>query len=155
MSDAKQIQRDGMRGQDAEETSKSEEVPGDGPDQTPPPPSWIVWTVRLVSLATLFGIIGFLLYLALRTEVPAQFDIDLEFGDAEQREGQWVLPVELVNSSTEAVNEVVLEVVQGDVTRSTTVALLGEGEMIEIEFRLPQEPSEGNTEANVLSYQSP
>ena len=155
MSDAKQIQRDGMKGQDAEETSKSDQVPGDGPDQTPPPPSWIVWAVRLSSLATLFAIIGYLIHLAVRPEVPAQFDINLEFGNAEQREGQWVLPVEVTNSSTEAVNEVVLEVAQGDVTRTTTIGLLGEGEQIAIEFRLPREPSEGNTEASVLSYQSP
>ena len=155
MSSAEQAQRDGMEGKPADDSSEKKDVPGDGPDDVTPPPSWIVWTVRLFSLGVLFAIIGYLLHLALRTQVPAQFDIGLQFADAERRDGQWVLPVELTNSSTEAVNEVVLEIAQGDVSRTTTVGLLGEGEMIAIEFRFPREPSQGNTEATVLSYQSP
>ena len=153
MSDAKEIQKHGMDGEPDKSDKKN--VPGDKPEDVTPPPSWIVWTVRLLSLATLLAIIGYLIHLAARPEVPAQFDIGLQFADAERRDGQWVLPVEFTNTSTEAVNEVVLEIAQGDVSRTTTVGLLGEGEMIAIEFRFPREPSQNNTEATVLSYQSP
>ena len=154
MTNTMQAQRDGMKGEPADGATE-ESVPGDRPGEITPPPSWIVWFMRLFSLAILLALIGYLLYLALRPTVPAQFDIGLDFGGAERREGQWVLPVELTNSSTEAVSEIVLEVLQGEVTRTVTIALLGEGEMAEVEFRFPREPSESNTDAAILSYQSP
>ena len=156
MSEIRVQQANGSSGDpDSGKSGNKEAVPGDGEDERTPAPSGLVWAVRLASLAILFGIIGYLLYLALRPQVAAQFDIALQFDEAERRQGSWVLPVELTNTSTEAVGSVMLEVAQGDATRTATVSLLGEGETAVLEFHLPREPREGAVEASVLSYQSP
>ena len=142
----------------AEEVELFDET-GDGvPDdqgEESPPPTLLTWFARALSIAMIGSLIGYLVYLCLRPEVPAQFDVITHFDRAEQRDGAWVLPVDVLNTSTEAMASVVVDIEQGDVTRSFTVTLMGEGERAIAEVRLPERPTADNVTADVTSYQSP
>ena len=136
---------------------------GDGtPDdkgETAPPPSWLVWTVRVFSVGTLLAIIAYLLYLALRTDIPASFEIKPDFDAVAQRGVAWTLPIDVVNVSTEAVSDLMIEVVQtgpnGETARTATLVLVGEGETLELEMLFPERPRADAIETRVLSYQNP
>ena len=129
-------------------------VPDDQGEESPPP-TLMTWIVRLVSVALIGSLIGYLVYLSLRPEVAAQFDVIANVDRAEQRDGAWVLPVDVLNTSTESMASVVVEIEQGNVTRSFTVTLMGEGERAIAEVRLPERPTADNIVADVTSYQSP
>ena len=120
-----------------------------------PPPTLLAWSARIITIATLFSLIGYLLFLCLRDPVSARFDIVMDFDRAEQRGSAWVLPVEVTNTSTESMGNVTVEVVQGETTRSFELLLMGEGEMGDAEVRLPDRPTLANTQADVVSYVSP
>ena len=120
-----------------------------------PPPTIAAWITRAVTVGSLLFIVGYLLYLCFRPEVPANFDIEMDFAGAEERGGLWVLPVNVTNTSTEAMGGVTVEVVQGETTRTFQFSLMGEGERGEAEVRLPERPVEGDVEADVTSYTSP
>ena len=133
-------------------------LPNDRTD-TVPPPSAVEWGARIASVSLMALLVGYLLYLCLRPQVPAQFDVAPDYARAELRNGVWVLPVEVSNSSTESVTDVAVEITlagaDGEVARSTTIYILGEGESAMVEMQFPERPTEGNTEAVVGSYQSP
>jgi|GEM_PF-6950653 len=127
----------------------------DDEGESSPPPSAVTWTARVLSLGMVLSLIGYLAYLIVRPVVPAQFDVEPDFKAVEQRGSQWVLPVELTNTSTVALANVVVDISQGNVTRSFTVVLMGEGEKAQAEVRLPERPTLSNITADVTSYQSP
>lgn len=136
---------------------------GDGiPDdkgETAPPPTWLVWTTRILSVGTLAAVVGYLLFLALRAPVPASFEIRPDFDAVAPRGEAWTLPLDVVNVSTEAVSDLMIEVVQegvdGETARTATLMLLGEGETLELEMLFPERPRPDTTETRVLSYQNP
>lgn len=134
--------------------STGDGVPDDHGDIAPPP-TWLAWTARILTVGTLAAMILYLVYLILRDPVSARFDIDLMFDEAENRNGVWVLPVEVTNASTESIGNVTVEVTQGDTTRSFELMLMGEGEMGDAEVTFDLRPTEANTEAQVVSYVSP
>lgn len=124
------------------------------------PPSLVVWAVRIGALTLLGCIVGYLVNLVITDDVPAQFRFELDWPAVENRRGNYVLPIEVVNDSTEAVNEVVVRAEldgpgDNDETVEYTIALMGEGEVADAELLFTQRPTEANTTFRVLSYQSP
>ena len=117
-------------------------LPNDRTD-TVPPPSAMEWGARIASLSLLALLVGYLLFLCFRTQVPAQCDVSPEFDRAMLRNGVWVLPVEVSNISTESVTDVAVDVTLttgGEATtQSTTIYILGEGESarLEVQFTEP------------------
>lgn len=124
------------------------------------PPTLVVWIVRIIAVGLLAGIVGYLIHLVITDTVPAQFAFDVDWPAVENRRGNYVLPVEVVNDSTSAVNEVVIEVTldgpgDRDETVEYTIALMGEGEAADAEVLFEQRPTRDNVTLRVLSYQSP
>ena len=132
---------------------------GDGtPDDhgdVAPPPTWAAWLARIVTVGSLVCIIAYLLFLAMRPRVDAQFDIALDFDALEARGGQWVLPVEVTNASTVSMGSVNVEIESGDTLRTFALSLMGEGESGTAEVTFPARPDPDATEARVVSYVSP
>ena len=71
-----------------------------------------------------------------------------------------MLPLVVENTSTESVTELTLGVehrpeASDVVSRTTTVYILGEGEVKRLEMMFPERPDPTRTQAHVHSYQSP
>ena len=133
----------------------------DAGDEELLPPTLVVWAVRAATLGALGLLVGYLTYMIVSDTVPAQFDIRPDFAELEARDGAFVLPVDVVNDSTEAVTEVVVVATldapgeADDEQISYTVALMGEGERATAELRFQTRPTDANTDFRVTSYQSP
>ncbi|WP_298918305.1 hypothetical protein [uncultured Algimonas sp.] len=125
-----------------------------------PPPTFVIWVVRLLSVSAMLMIVAYLVYMIMSDTVPAQFDIRPEFSELDERDGNFVLPLTVVNTSTVAVTTVVVVAeLDGpgdrDDTISATLPLMGEGETARLDLVFEQKPSEGNLKLRVTSYQSP
>lgn len=139
-------------------SSKSDS--SDSAFQEDPAPTVLVWAARLVTLGALAIIIGYLVHLIFTDERPAQFVIDAQYDQLDQRNGNYVLPIRLTNDSTEAVTSVVLDAeldLPGDETTnlSATLPLMGEGESAMLEMVFQTRPTPDTLDLRVSSYQSP
>lgn len=126
-----------------------------------PPPTLLAWAARILSLGILAVIVGFLLYMIVSDEVPAQFELAADFDGVSERGGMFVLPLEVTNDSTSAITDVGVEIIldapgeADDQTVSITIPLMGEGETAAAEILFGARPTESNTTVRVTSYQSP
>ncbi|MGB6229400.1 MAG: hypothetical protein WBF53_04655 [Litorimonas sp.] len=132
----------------------------EGPFREDPPPTLLVWAARLLTLAAVLSIVGYLVWLIFTDTRPAQFIVDAQYDELEARNGSWVLPIRVVNDSTEAVTNVVLDAAltppgEEEVNLSTTLPLMGEGESAMLEMVFETRPEPETLDLRVSSYQSP
>ena len=124
-----------------------------------PAPTALIWVARLLSLAALLSIVGYLLYMIATDNRPAQFEIEADFAGLREQGGRYVLPVSVINDSTEAVTAVVVDAVleTGDEPEeiSLTLPLMGEGERARVEIVFDARPTAERLDIDVSSYQSP
>ncbi len=147
--------------QDKKQDGKDKSGGTSGDPSPDVPPTILVWTARLVSLGLFAAIIGYLLYMVATDDTPAQFDVEPDWAKVEQRNGMIVLPVTVINDSTEAVTDVVMNVTQdlpgeeNDDSFSVTIPLMGEGERALVELVFETVPIEDDITFRISSYQSP
>lgn len=124
------------------------------------PPTMVVWTVRVLSVAALLALLIYLINGALSPTVLPQFTVNLDHDGVEKRGQSWVLPGKVTNNSTRSVTALIVEVTIDDeegepVSRQVEIPLIGQGEHVAFELRYPTEPIASDTSSDILSYLSP
>lgn len=126
-----------------------------------PPPTILEWSVRIGSLLILVGLTIYLIATGLLPTQPPKFDVAFDVEQSMQREGRWVLPVEVINVGTLAVEDLQLTLAlvkpDGEVVEeiSSTISLIGQNELFNLEFWLDEDPRNFDLEIKVNSYKVP
>ena len=148
-------------------TDKDNQTKPDGGSETKPKakakenpaPTALVWTARILSLGALLSIVGYLFFMIATDNRPAQFEIRPDFDALREQGGRYVLPVSVINDSTDAVTAVVVDAVLdagGEPEEiSLTLPLMGEGETARVEIVFDARPTPDTLDIDVSSYQSP
>ncbi len=143
----------------SEDTDVIETETGRAKGKEDPAPTALVWLARFLSLGALLSIVSYLIFLIATDNRPAQFDIKSDFAALREQGGRYVLPVSIINDSTEAVTAVVVDAVlktSGEPEEmSLTLPLLGEGETARVEIVFDSRPTPDTLDVDVSSYQSP
>ena len=151
-----------LRRSDGPPEANTPKAPENDPSATDQqlPPTLVIWAVRLGALGLLGSIVLYLVQLIVTPDIPAQFRFDVDWPSVENRRGNYVLPIEVINDSTTAVNTVVVRATLDlgggeEEVNEYTIPMMGEGEIADAEILFSERPSENRLELRVLSYQSP
>lgn len=129
------------------------------PNEQRPPPTWLAWTVRGVSLAMVLGLLGYFVYLAVVPEEQPTFEFTVQTADVERRGAGWAVPVKVVNAGTLSVHALRLEATLAGIDDSPVeeqiVPLLGPGEEITVEFWFDRDPRPTGVACSTGSYLLP
>lgn len=126
-----------------------------------PPPTLLEWTVRGISAAVLLALFLYMVWAALQPAAEAEILVDINRGQIEPRGSSWVVPVDIVNQSGNAVSDVVFSVAlvddDGEVVEeeSATIGLLGQRESAAAELWFDANPNDYTLRADVGSYKFP
>lgn len=129
-------------------------------DAAQPAPTALEWTVRLVSAAVLLALTGYIVWTAFQPTVNPHFEFAFEIADMEERDGQWVVPLDVTNRGTSTLENVVVRLQLLDGERvieepEVTFALIGEEEVQKAEFWFTSEPVGYLLKPSVVGYRLP
>jgi len=120
------------------------------------PPSILMWAVRGVSALLVVGLLGYLIWSAVQPTVEVRFAFEVKTEDCAQREGRWVLPVEVTNESTISAHDVTYAISLSDGTeKMVTLLLIGPNEQLTHEFWFDEDPRGRAAKCQVTSYLLP
>lgn len=126
-----------------------------------PPPTWLEWGVRIVSLAIVGALVAFVVVDGLRATRPPAYSYEVDPARIERRGESWVVPAEITNDGTVSVSAVTITMAltgpDGTVVddSSVTVDLLGRGVTTQLEFVFPTDPRDYEIDLAVAGYQLP
>lgn len=126
-----------------------------------PPPTLIEWGVRLISGLLLLGLIGYVVWMAFQPSISPQFELEIDRGHIENRNGSWVVPVSVLNigSVTAVELELTLELVddEGNVVEAETLVfpLVGGQERVSGDYWFSEDPTPFELRFNVGGYRKP
>ena len=125
------------------------------------PPTIVEWGARAVSLLLLALLIGYTVRMALQPREPPHFEYEVRTEQIEERDGSWVVPIEVRNLSNAGVIEltVVAELVdENDIVvdeADLPLPLFGPGESIDVEVWFDENPADYELQFNVDGYITP
>lgn len=126
-----------------------------------PPPTWVEWSARGVSLLIVLSLFAYLIFAGLSSSEPATLIGEVLSERIDQRDGAWVVPATITNDGDVSVSEVkaTLQMVDasGEVVESEQVdiPLLGQAASASVQFWFSQDPAEHRLEFDFGSYQVP
>lgn len=127
--------------------------------QEDPPPSWIIWGVRGVSLLIVFFLLGYFTWAAFKPQHRPVFEFEIIEKNIAQRGTGWVLPVEVTNTGNMSVHnakvKATLSAAEGQPEESITLILVGADEQVTAEFWFNEDPRGKNPVFEVGSYLLP
>lgn len=127
--------------------------------QQSPPPTWLSWGIRGLSLAIIVSLIAYLVYDTVRPVREPVITFTIIQSKIESRGGGWALPVSVTNAGTEAVHALkinaALTQVQGKPSSTLTVLILGPNEEVTATFWFSEDPRGKGPEFFVESYLNP
>ena len=138
--------------EDMRDTSQAadDQADADG-DQSPVPPTWIGWGLRIASSLLIAAL---LVYLVIQATSPAQdfrLAIEAQWDKASTRDGELLVPIKLTNDSTQTVRNLRVDLMS-DLPNSVEVeiALFGPGENVTYVIPLKER---GEVSHRVLSFE--
>ncbi len=126
-----------------------------------PPPTLVEWAARLVSVLLLFVLVGYLAWSGYQEEAPIAFGFTVLMEQLDERDGSWVLPVEVTNQGgTSIVNlymvvELVDEASEVVEEIDLDIALMGHGQRQSFDLWWDRDPRDYEVRFNVERYERP
>lgn len=124
-----------------------------------PPPTWLEWTVRGVSLLLVLFCLGYFFYSASLPETMPKFVFEVQQDKIEQRGGQWAVPVDVTNDSGASVHALTITAtltgLEDEPEETLTVTLLGPNEEITTTFWFDEDPRGKGLEMSTGAYLLP
>lgn len=120
-------------------------------DTSPVPPTWIGWGLRIVSVLLIATLLFYLVVQATAPETDFRLEVEPEWAEASDRDGELLVPVRLVNDSTRTVRNLKVELM--DETPDpieVEIGLFGPGEQVTYVIPLTER---GEVSHKVLSYE--
>lgn len=143
---------------DSEAGEGRSEDQGNGDDnvsedtKSPVPPTIVGWLVRLLSLALVIALGGYLTYMASQPEQEFALAVEADWDKAATRSGQYLVPVKVTNQANRPVRNLKLELGPGaDGPIEIEIHLFGPGE--ETTFVAPLDAGQRLVTYKVLSYE--
>jgi uncharacterized protein (TIGR02588 family) len=119
------------------------------------------WTTLAISVAILVGIAGLIGYLHLRgAEEPPHIVAEARIDQLREQEGNYYLPIEVVNDGDQTVEDVVIEATLDSGSGEPEIAefaitFLAGGEHVVGTFVFTSDPSTGDLTIRPVSYRTP
>lgn len=120
-------------------------------------PTALEWAVRIVSVALVALLLGYLVYQAFRPDVAPDFAARPRLDRVEVHDGGYALPVDVRNVGTRGVSELTVTVALRDggnvvEEESIVVPLLGHGEQVTVVAWFDADPGAHDVEVDIGSY---
>lgn len=143
------------RSQDKEKNKQEQNEPSRAEDCPSPedvPPSWITWSVKLVSLALVLGLLGFMTYKAVSDDRPPTFGFEVKTKDVRLVGDRFATPIKVTNQGTSGVSRLVFEAQQSGEPMTLEMLVLGPGQTQLLTVWLPEDPRTKPPEFTVISF---